>query len=445
MCIHIRIHLTDCETRRPVLLNHQTSVIVYHPFEEPPACAHQRDRDAQHPCESHGSCCWLREGYYCFASDELRCQGWQEYHTVILKQDEARFAEEFFPPIHPDNARIPDYPVFHHHRLRKDIFDAGALAWEAVVHGRRAARNIVRFELEDDQERLPYWRGKYDYSRDKLSGHLNTVQAYRELWNDFSELGRMEACPVFGLENHLWRTVFQVHDHRADTAQSGPMRGNEHYPLDERPHGHDWQPENPLAAVPQPRATTPLGNVADEVRTLQDAGREILALRRRVRHLEEEFLGEDFERYDEDDDGYDDDDDDEDGDEGDHDGDVARARSPENRQHTPENSPLTPNPDRRAPLPSMEPLTPVGPNHYIPPFQRSSPPEDKAIQAPLPPWRRNSDHDAPPVASAIKPWLEQVLINGTQGMVPEAPRKRRASDGGVESHVEQPAKRSRSD
>lgn len=251
MCVHLILHLTACETRRPVILNEQTWEIVYHPFEEPRTCVHHDERDPSMPCHSHGACCSVRERFYCYATPARRCQGWQWYHAVAPHVDEVPFLALFREPLHQEHASVPTHTVFHHQRLRMDLFDAGAEAWDAYVQLRRIHRAIGGCMA---CVRLEGWR--WDDNWALMSLQLGALQAYRTMWMEAAKLGRMDPCPTQGLEQHPWSIAFQRHDDRMDYAMPGcpalpPVLPSRE--LVEEPS--NLIPEEPPAVIPDEQAS----------------------------------------------------------------------------------------------------------------------------------------------------------------------------------------------
>ncbi|KAH7150164.1 hypothetical protein B0J13DRAFT_523237 [Dactylonectria estremocensis] len=126
MCLTLVTHQTECDTRRPVIIDIDSRHAYYHPLEDPAPCHHQKEASGTSNCPVHGSCCVLKQWNVCnFVGSEPGCAGPTIFHRVISSEHQAELAFEeclfLSENSWPFRDRKDRYSI-----LRRQFFDAAA-------------------------------------------------------------------------------------------------------------------------------------------------------------------------------------------------------------------------------------------------------------------------------------------------------------------------------
>ncbi|KPM37941.1 hypothetical protein AK830_g8642 [Neonectria ditissima] len=215
MCLTYELHATDCDTRRrPVVTHLPFGNVSYHPFEDPPHCAHAANAKPTE-CAVHGSCCRVSTWQFCYANGvEEQCQGWQVYKAVISRKREHIPLNHFGPPLKPPAVLKESKPALEcYMEVRRAFYEIGAhiacFGYEAHGYNNRmlevdCCREEYEFLLRKLGETFDTWR--------QLCLQLKQVQTW---WIEFADTGKMEKCPA--KPAGMPRVLDHCHDSFKDT------------------------------------------------------------------------------------------------------------------------------------------------------------------------------------------------------------------------------------
>ncbi|RBR23204.1 uncharacterized protein FIESC28_03946 [Fusarium coffeatum] len=210
MCYTSILHFTDCDTRRPAVINPETRTTLYHPLEPPKICKHA------HPlipgCPYHGSCCKPRQMFYCsrIRNPQIACLGGQAYHQVVDPRSLDSYDDLLTVSYYDwEDMHKPTQGLKYEEDIRREFFDAGARMYELSTHGLRTIKcfnqnaifpNVAQMEeLDFLQHGETYW--EWLVAREEL--HQLT-----QGWERRARKGTMEVCPASHLEEHPILSTF---------------------------------------------------------------------------------------------------------------------------------------------------------------------------------------------------------------------------------------------
>ncbi|KAH7185973.1 uncharacterized protein B0J16DRAFT_145386 [Fusarium flagelliforme] len=210
MCYTSVLHFTDCDTRRPAVINPETGSTLFHPLEPPQICKHA------HPlipgCPYHGSCCNPRQKFYCsrIRNPQIACLGGQAYHQVVDPRSLDSY-DNLLTISYDDweDMHKPTQGLKYEEDIRREFFDAGARLYELAESGLRTIKcfnqnacfpNVAQMEEHDFLKHGEvYW--EWLVAREELF-------QLTEAWERRAKAGTMEVCPASLLEEHPILSTF---------------------------------------------------------------------------------------------------------------------------------------------------------------------------------------------------------------------------------------------
>lgn len=212
MCVTVVVHLTFCETRRPVATNLDTGTIVFHPLEPPRPCVH-KSMGGSHHCPYHGPCCTAGTFNICLscvvgAGD---CLGeFQVYHLVVAPNNSDMIRSMDVIVDWEEMRKLRQGPRGVAQNLRMDFFNTGAELLEMCRLSEDLSDNFWDTGDAEDEFTLVWDHGEL---------YRQWVRKWHEMrkitlaWEALAALGSMEPCPARHLDDvHPWKQVYQMYN-----------------------------------------------------------------------------------------------------------------------------------------------------------------------------------------------------------------------------------------
>ena len=206
MCITLAVHRTNCETRRPVILNPLTGTTIFHPIEAPGACTHTAT--AQNgDCPSHGPCCILQKWQICLPTAQS-CQGWQTYHQIYSSELSLTPEIPSYPPPAITELKLSQPEDLHAFTLRHDFYDAGAQLWQCATWGETIIKNVDAYM---DQ---PYGSSlqavHHIQAQDAWQKAVAKLVLLKQIWEVEAGHQDIELCPAVQMMDSIFFPFFQI-------------------------------------------------------------------------------------------------------------------------------------------------------------------------------------------------------------------------------------------